>query len=174
MLNPAWNYLFCTWVPDEIISLTLISLSNRKCRKVEVMRWRRILTSDTNSQENDRLWKSVPTLAPRPGRGQEPWLWWKGNYARWGKGRNVLFALEAPFKRERGKGRGRGREPARWRASGGRKPTAVGRATLSEWGRLMFALKSFAFPLYFPQESLTKFSYTHKGLLSVISFLLFL
>ena len=101
MLNPAWFYLFCTWVPDEIVSLTLISLSNRKCRKVEVMRWRRIQTSDANSQEKDRPWKGVPTLAPRPGRGQEPWLSWKGDYARWGKGRNVLFALEAPFERER-------------------------------------------------------------------------
>lgn len=101
MLKPAWFYLFCTWVPDGIISLTLISLSNRKCRKVEVMRWRRILTSDTNSQEKDRLWKGVPTLAPHPGRGQEPWLWWKGNYAWWGKGRNILFVFEAPFKREK-------------------------------------------------------------------------
>lgn len=29
---------FCTWVPDRIISLTLISFSIRKYRKVEVMR----------------------------------------------------------------------------------------------------------------------------------------
>ena len=165
MLKPAWFYLFCTWVPDGIISLTLISLSNRKCQKVKVMRWRRILTSDTNSQEEDSLWKGVPTLAPRPGRGQEPWLWWKGNYTWWGKGRNILFVLEAPFKREKVADKRREeREEEEGGSQRGGEPLEAGNQqwwgeqALSEWEDLMFALKSVAFPLYFPQETLTKFS----------------
>ena len=154
MEEDAEAYLFCTWVPDGIISLTLISLSNRKCRKVKVMRWRRILTSDTNSQEEDRLWKGVPTLAPRPGRGQEPWLWWKGNYTWWGKGRNILFVLEAPFKREKAADRRAEERKGKRKREGAREVESPwkqeihsgGESTaLSEWGRLNVCPEVFCF-----------------------------
>lgn len=56
-LKPAWLYFFCTWVPDRIISLTLISLSNRKYRKVEVTRWRKTWQLTLTSQGGNNLGK---------------------------------------------------------------------------------------------------------------------
>lgn len=153
----------CTWVPDRIISLTLISLSHRKYKKVEVMRWRRIL-SGTDSQESTVFGKALPLSPHVLGVGRSHSFEWRENYSWWSKGRHFSLVFQAPFKRQKVADRRRegkeeeGKSQQGGELLGGWNPPWCGEWSTLRTEGLVFTLNLFAFSLHLPQDSLTKVS----------------
>ena len=129
------------------------------------MRWRRILTSDTNSQVEDSLWKGVPTLAHVLDVGRSHGF--DGREITLGEARGGIFYLFLKLPSRERKWQTREERKGKRKREGASEVESLWKQEINSGGEsrhfqneedLMFALKSVAFPLYFPPETLTKFS----------------